>query len=96
MHRTTVNIPDELFRRARIKALSEDLPVGEVIRELLDRWVSGELGLAGEGRSRENRAALARAACGMWSDRDGDAYVAASRAGLVARDEELGDARLAS
>jgi len=41
MHRTTINVPESIFRRARIKALKEDVTVGEVLRELLARWVAG-------------------------------------------------------
>lgn len=94
MHRTTINVPDSLFQRARIKALREDLAVSEVIRDLLARWVSGEIELPpGEG-SREQLVTLARATHGMWADRDPDDYLAASRAGLIERDEELEDARL--
>ena len=36
--------------------------------------------------------ALARAAHGMWADRDPDAYLAASRAGLREHDQELAHA----
>jgi len=36
----------------------------------------------------------ARRSRGIWKDRDPDAYLAASRAGLSERDEDLGDARL--
>jgi hypothetical protein len=45
----------------------------------------------------EDRARLAervRRSRGIWKDRDPDAYLAASRAGLSVRDEDLGDARL--
>ena len=95
MHRTTVNIPDDIFQQARIKALRERIAVGEVIREFLDRWVGGELDLVARPPSREERVALARRARGMWADRDPDAYLAASRSGLQDRDEELEHARLA-
>ena len=94
MHRTTINVPESIFRRARIKALKEDVTVGEVLRELLARWVAGEIGLTSGERSREELVALARSARGMWADRDPDAYLAASRAGLRERDEELDHARL--
>ena len=83
-----MNIPDGLFQQARIKALREQVPLGEVIRELLDRWVAGELDLAARQRSREERVVLARSARGLWADRDPDAYLAASRAGLEGRDED--------
>ena len=94
MHRTTINIPDSIFQRARIKALREDVTLTEVLRDLLARWVAGEIELAAEEPTREQSVALARAAAGMWTDRDADAYLAASRAGLTDRDQELDHARL--
>jgi len=93
MHRTVINVPQETFQRARIKALREGTNVSEVIRRLLARWVAGEVRLTEES-SREKLVALARAGRGMWADRDSDAYLADSRAGLAARDEELERARL--
>jgi hypothetical protein len=54
----------------------------------------GRSSLAKEERSREELVALARAAPGMWADRDPDAYLVASRAGLEERDKALEDARL--
>ena len=87
MHRTTINVPESVFRRARIKALRENVAVSEVIRDLLARWVAGEIELASKEPSREKLVALARAARGMWADRDPDDYLAASRTGL--REEAL-------
>jgi hypothetical protein len=66
--------------------------VSEVIRELLARWVAGEIEL--DPGARDRQVTLARAAQGMWADRDPDAYLAASRAGLQERDEELAHAYL--
>jgi hypothetical protein len=94
MHRTTINVPDSLFQRARIKALRENLTVSEVIRDLLARWVTSEIELSSKERSREKLVTLARSARGMWADRDPDDYLAVSRAGLRDRDEELENARL--
>jgi hypothetical protein len=34
MHRTTINLPDGIFQRARVKALREDVTVSEVLRIL--------------------------------------------------------------
>ena len=79
MHRTTINVPESIFQRARIKALRENVAVSEVIRDLLARWVAGEIGLAFKERSREKLVGLARAALGMWADRDPDSYLATSR-----------------
>jgi hypothetical protein len=94
MHRTTINVPEPIFQRARIKALRENVAVSEVIRDLLARWVAGEIDLASRERSREQLVALARSARGMWADRDPDSYLTASRTGLIERDEELEHARL--
>ena len=61
---------------------------------MLDRWVAGEITLDRGGRARDRHVALARAAQGMWAGRDPDAFLAASRAGLRERDEELANAHL--
>ena len=82
MHRTTINVPESIFHRARIKALRENVAVSEVIRDLLARWVAGEIDLASKERSREKLVVLARAARGMWADRDPDSYLTASQPGL--------------
>ena len=94
MYRTTVNISERVLREARIKALREDVTVSEVVRELLARWVADEIELDRRERARDRQVALAREARGMWADRDSDSFLAASRAGLSERDEELADARL--
>ena len=65
-----------------------------VLRDLLARWVAGDIKLASEEPTQDELVALARAARGMWADRDPDAYLAASRAGLKARDKDLEDARV--
>ncbi len=93
-HRTTVNVSEPVFQQARIKALCEGLTVSEVIREMLARWVEGEIDLSPGDHSREQLVGLARAARGMWSDRDPGNYLAVIRAGLRRRDEELACARL--
>jgi hypothetical protein len=79
MHRITIDVPESIFQRARIKALRENVAVSEVIRDLLARWVAGEIELASKERSREKLVDLARVARGMWADRDPDSYLAASR-----------------
>lgn len=94
MHRTTINLSEPIYQQARIKALREDVTVSEVVRDLLARWVAGEIDLADRENTRDRLAALARGAQGMWADHDPDAYLAASRAGLKERDEELMNARL--
>ena len=94
MHRTTINISERVFREARIKALREDVTVSEVVRDLLARWVAGEIEFGDRERAREELVALALRARGMWADRDPDAYLAAIRSGLKDRDQELTDARL--
>jgi len=94
MHRTTINVPESVFQRAKIKALRENVAVSEVIRDLLARWVAGEIELSSKERSREKLVALARSARGMWADRDPDNYLVTSRTGLKERDEALEHARL--
>jgi len=89
MHRTTINVSESVFQQARIKALREDVTVSEVVRDLLARWVAGEIDLSARDRTRDTLVALAREAQGMWSERDPDAYLAASRARLKERDQEL-------
>ena len=93
MHRTTINIPTDLFRRARIKALREELSISEVIRALLNSWTAGEITVT-PAISRDKLITLARAGEGMWADRDPDLFLADSRAGLNVRDQELTSARL--
>jgi len=73
MHRTTINVSELVFQQAKIKALREQMSVSEVIRELLARWVAEEIDLSPGERSRDRQVALARAARGMWADRDPDA-----------------------
>jgi hypothetical protein len=94
MHRTTINISEPVFREARIKALREEVTVSEVVRDLLARWVAGEIELGARERAREKLVTLAQDARGMWADRDPDAFVVASRAGLKERDKELSNAHL--
>ena len=94
MHRTTLNLSERVLQQAKIKALREHLTVSEVIRDLLARWVAGEIRVNPTDRAEDSRIALARAAHGMWADRDPSIYLAASRAGLKQRDEELAHARL--
>lgn len=58
MHRTTIHVPESLFRRAKIKALRENVAVGEVVRDLLARWFAGEIKRFSEERSGEELIAL--------------------------------------
>lgn len=95
MHRTTLNIPEGLFRRAKIKAAAERIPLSEVLRNLLDRWVTGDVALESGDRSRREAVERARRTFGLWRGRDPDALIEASRAGLEDRDREVEDARLA-
>jgi hypothetical protein len=92
MAMTTVDLQPELIERAQGKATRENLDIAEVVRLLLARWISGDVGIESEDRARLAERALKSR--GIWQDRDPDAYLAASRAGLSVRDEDLGDARL--
>jgi hypothetical protein len=73
------------IKRLVDETLGEEVSVSEVIRELLARWVAGEIELDPGDSPRDRQVFLARAARGMWSDRDPDAYLAASRAARTRR-----------
>ena len=88
MEHATITIPDSVFQRAKTKAQKEDRTVDEPVSDLLDRWVTGEIRLPVSEGSRDELVNLARAAYGMWADRDPDAYLAAGRSGLAERDEK--------
>ena len=94
MENSTVRIPESVLERARIKAEKEDKAVEQIVRDLLDGWLEGAIHLTTERPPRKELVALARAAQGMWKDRDPDEYLALSRSGLDQRDEELQNARL--
>ena len=96
METATIAIPEPILQRAKIKAQKENTEIEQVVHDLLTRWIDGEIGLDVEKHSRDELVALARAARGMWSDRDPDEYLAESRVGLQKRDEELEHARLAA
>ena len=89
MHRTTINLPESIVQRAKIKALRENATVSQVLRDLLAGWVAGDISLDSEQSAWQKKVALARAARGMWADRDTDDFLATSRAGLTQR--EAGD-----
>lgn len=95
MHRTTLNVPEDLFRQAKVKAASEDVPLSEVLRDLLARWVRGEVEVGAGAGSRREAVRRARATFGMWRDRDPDGLLRDSRGGLEERDRKIEDARLA-
>jgi hypothetical protein len=95
MHRTTLNLPDPLFRKAKIKATLEHSTLSEVIRGLLDRWVAGEVDLGGGDRSRQETVKRARETFGMWRDREPEEFLRRSRQNLAERDREIEDARVA-
>lgn len=38
-----LNVPDWLRKEAKIKAAKEGRPLSEILREMIDQWVSGEL-----------------------------------------------------
>jgi len=97
MHRTTVNVPEQLFHRAKDKAEAEKVPLSEVLRRLLDQWVAGEVVIEPKDRHQGEAPTLERArkTFGMWRDRDPDTFLQKSRAELNTRDRRLEDARLA-
>lgn len=95
MRRTTLSVPDGLFRRAKVKAAAVRLPIPEVLRRLLDLWVAGEVMIEPKDHRSRNAVERARKTFGMWRDRDPDTFLEESRAGLKSRDREIEDARLA-
>jgi hypothetical protein len=46
-------IDKELWKKARIKAIQEDLPMPKVMRGLIEAWVKGEVQLT-QKRKRDN------------------------------------------
>ncbi len=44
-HKMMVRIPEKLHKAARIKAVSDDMPLSGVVRDLLAGWVSGSITL---------------------------------------------------
>jgi hypothetical protein len=54
--RTTFSIPADLRRRARIKAITLESNLSAVVRDLLERWVAGEIKTRQEekGENRQN------------------------------------------
>ncbi len=85
MHRTTIAFSERLFRKAKLKATSEGVTVSDVLRNLLERWIKGEVGLD-EEPSPEAKVERALASFGMWRDRDPDEFLDESRVGLEHRD----------
>ena len=53
--RTTINIPRELKRNARAKAILEDKTLSQVVRQLLAGWVRGEIKLPQQESDQEER-----------------------------------------
>jgi hypothetical protein len=51
--RTTINIPHELKRNARAKAILEDKTLSQVVRQLLRGWVRGEIELPQQENEQE-------------------------------------------
>jgi hypothetical protein len=96
MHRTTITLPDELFRQAKKKAAMENVTVSEVLRQLLAHWVTGKTRIDEKKETAQAVIEKALSTYGMWRDRDPDEFLQESRAHLVSRDQELKDARLDS
>jgi len=45
-HKTTIRMPKELHKAARVKAIESDAEsLSEVVRELLKLWIAGEIDL---------------------------------------------------
>ena len=96
MHRTTIALPEELFREAKKKAAAEDISVSAVLRQLLTDWVAGKTQMGEKKRPDQATIEKALNTYSMWGDRDPDDFLQESRARLARRDQELKDARLDS
>jgi hypothetical protein len=46
--RTTLSIPPRLRYDAKVKAAMLDVSLSSVVRELLERWVAGEISIGAE------------------------------------------------
>lgn len=51
-HKLTVRITEAEYRPIKIKAVTIGVPVSAVVRELLARWVAGELRTEAEAEKR--------------------------------------------
>ena len=47
-HKTTVRMPRDLHKAARVKAIEDDVSLSEAIRRLVQGWVAGEIQLPAE------------------------------------------------
>jgi len=45
MLKRSFEIAKDLWKRAQIKAIQEDMSVSEAIRRLLEKWINGEIKL---------------------------------------------------
>lgn len=54
LERTTLSIPRELRHQAKIKAVKLDVSLSAVVRELLARWVAGEIRIGVEQRPEQD------------------------------------------
>lgn len=93
MHRTSITFSEKLFRRAKLKAVSEGRTLSDVIRSLIERWLEGDVS-ANRAESEEARQRAALESFGMWSGRSPDTFLEDSRSSLARRDEELEDVRM--
>ncbi len=50
----TLVVPDDLRRKARVKAITEGTSVSEVVRKFLEEWVKGDPPSKG-GKDQENK-----------------------------------------
>ena len=52
-HKTTMRIPQDLHKAARIKAIETNTTLSDVVREFLRLWVAGELELPAQEQDQE-------------------------------------------
>ncbi len=84
MHRTSITFPEKLFRRAKLRAVSEGRTLSDIVRSLLEHWLEGDVS-ADRGELEEARKRAALESFGMWSDRSPDTFLEVSRSSLRIR-----------
>lgn len=49
-----VRLPDEMHKRLRVRAAELGVPMSEIVRELLDAWLAGQIRLSIQSEGKEN------------------------------------------
>ena len=54
-HKTTIRMPKDLNKAARIKAIETDTTLSDVVREFLALWVAGKIELPAQGEKHQGQ-----------------------------------------